>query len=869
MSEPSERGFVLDPFQRSAMDALSAGESVLVAAPTGSGKTVVAEHAIELALAEGARAFYTSPIKALANQKFGDFTRRYGADDVGLLTGDNTINSHAPIVVMTTEVLRNMLYERSRDLDTLRWVVLDEVHYLQDRFRGPVWEEVILHLDASVQLVSLSATVSNLDEVRDWLETVRGPTELIISTERAVPLHQKLAVARGKNGPIELLPLFRQGKPNRDGKALDVPKSQRYGRNRRRSGAQRTPRRFEVAQYLRGAQLAPAIYFIFSRAGCDDAVRQCSDAGLVFTTSDEQRRLQAILQSHLARIDEADRRSLRLDAWASAFERGFTSHHAGLVPACKEAVEQAFSEGLITIAFATETLALGINMPARSVVIENMSKFNGETHELLTPLEFTQLTGRAGRRGIDDEGTAITLWSPHLPFADLTAVAGSTRYPLRSAFRPSYNMAINLVRRLDRDAAEEVIGRSFAQFQTDSSAVQWRNDITNLRRKLADAEADAHCDYGDIRDYRRLLDRNQGGAEPSEDELAALADEIAQFLTDLRPGQVVFGAEIGHAVVLSATIRSGRPRVQVVHPSGRVSRLDPDDLTAVPIVATDLVLPQPFRPNDEDYHQSVGSELTALGLVGDAGGHPVESCQDAEFHLRALERVHRLERKIERATARMERRGAALVTEFRDIVGLLEALEYVADWTLTDRGDVLAGLYSEGDLLLAEAISLDVLGGLSPEELAAVASCVTYEPRSSNEPPGGRLPTRRSEAAAAALDKIARRLRRTESERLGAPRTPEVERGFAHAAFAWAGDARLTDVIDHADRAGEFVRNTKQLIDLLRQLADSGIDADLADTAAQAAELLDRGVIRVASVTGAGATSDPGSNTDGDEAHGD
>lgn len=843
-SDGSKRGFELDPFQREAMDAIDAGRSVLVAAPTGSGKTVVAEHAIEMALAEGARAFYTSPIKALANQKFRNFQKRYGTGDVGLLTGDNSINGGASIVVMTTEVLRNMLYEESKDLDTLRWVILDEVHYLQDRFRGPVWEEVILHLDASVGLVALSATVSNLDEVQDWFTAVRGPTDLVITTHRPVPLYEKLGFTRGKNRPIDLLPLFVQQRPNPEGERLDLSKSQRYGRNRKKEGGARTPRRSEVAQMLHDSGLAPSIYFVFSRAGCDDAVRQCSDAGLLFTDTEEARRIREILDAHLSRISPSDIKSLQLDAWISALERGVTSHHAGLVPACKEAVEQCFIEGLITIVFATETLALGVNMPARSVVLENLSKFNGETHELLTPLEYTQLTGRAGRRGIDDEGHAISLWSPHLAFADLTAVAGSTKFPLKSAFKPNYNMAANLIRRLDRDAAHEVIGRSFAQFQVDRSAVLWRSDVAKLRRKIAEASQDIHCDFGDVREYRDWL-KHESLPRPANQDLS---DAVADVLRDLRPGDVIESPDLGHAVVLSSTERSNGPRLQVVHPVGTSSYLRAEDFSEPPTSPAWIELPQPFRPKSPDFHKQVSVQLAELGLTSTINGHPVGTCPDAAAHLQALTSVDKLETKARRAVARMERQGGQLVAELDKIVSLLERLGYVDKWRLTPTGELLASIYHEGDLLLAEAIEAGTFARLDPAEFAAVASCITYDPRSSNEPPGGKLRTKSAESAAVALDTLAKRLRRNESDTLGAPKSPQIERGFATAAYKWAKGSPLGEIIEDAGGAGEFVRNVKQLVDLLRQISELPIDERIADTAADAAEQLDRGVVRSASV---------------------
>ncbi len=390
----------LDPFQDEALDALDAGVSVLVAAPTGSGKTLVAEYAIHLARHAGQKAFYTTPLKALSNQKYHDFVRVHGAENVGLLTGDNAINGGAPIVVMTTEVLRNMIYAESPALADLRYVVLDEVHYLQNRYRGAVWEEVIVHLPPTVDLVCLSATVSNAEEFADWIETVRGDTTAIIEERRPVALDHRYAVAERGSGEVQLLPTFvgtETGdlRPNPEASKLDGK-----GNRRRGPGGPRTrfvaPRRSDLVATLHEASMLPAIGFIFSRAACDDAVRQCLDAGLRLTEPDDRPTLREIAERHCEPLTDADLAALDYAGWLAGFEAGIAAHHAGLVPPLKEAVEEAFAAGLVRMVFATETLALGINMPARTVVIEKLSKFTGEHHEFLTPGEYTQLTGRAG-----------------------------------------------------------------------------------------------------------------------------------------------------------------------------------------------------------------------------------------------------------------------------------------------------------------------------------------------------------------------------------------------------------------------------------------------------------------------------------------
>ncbi|MHB2024681.1 MAG: DEAD/DEAH box helicase, partial [Mycobacteriales bacterium] len=404
--------FGLDPFQEQACRALDAGRSVLVAAPTGAGKTVVGAFAAHLALSQGRKCFYTTPIKALSNQKYTELVARHGSRLVGLLTGDNSVNAEAPVVVMTTEVLRNMIYADSSALEGLGFVVLDEVHYLADRFRGGVWEEVIIHLAPDVAVVALSATVSNAEEFGDWLVTVRGHTDVIVDEHRPVPLWQSLLVDRRRFDLFfdddarvinpELLTAVR---------AVERAALADHPRRRERW---HPPSRPDVLVRLDREGLLPTIVFIFSRAGCDAAVEQCLRAGLRLTTPRERAAIREVAARRTAALPEEDLAALGYQWWLDGLERGLAAHHAGMLPTFREVVEETFAAGLVKAVFATETLALGINMPARSVVLERLTKWNGETHADVTAGEYTQLTGRAGRRGIDVEGHAVVVWSPGL-----------------------------------------------------------------------------------------------------------------------------------------------------------------------------------------------------------------------------------------------------------------------------------------------------------------------------------------------------------------------------------------------------------------------------------------------------------------------
>ena len=495
--------FGFDEFQITACQAVEDGKGVLVAAPTGAGKTVVGEFAAFSALAQGKKCFYTTPIKALSNQKFQEFVERFGEDRVGLLTGDTNINSEADILVMTTEVLRNMLYANSSTLKNLGSVVMDEVHYLADKSRGAVWEEVLIHLMESVQVISLSATVSNAEEFGDWLGEVRGSTEVIVSEVRPIPLYQHVLIGD------RLVDLFReQGRINPEilGLEREALRQVRTPRHRRERFGESDNRltRPDIIEKLQRENLLPAITFIFSRAGCDAAVKQCLAAGLKLTTTEERVEIAATAAKYTQNLAEEDLEVLGYRDWLIALERGVAAHHAGLLPSFKGAVEDLFKRGLVKAVFATETLALGINMPARTVVLEKLTKWNGEAHVSITPGEYTQLTGRAGRRGIDIEGNAVVQWSPTVDSATAAGLASTRTYPLRSSFTPTYNMSINLIARFGRERAHGSLESSFAQLQADRAVVGLVRQIKKNNSAAAELTDSARCHLGDFSDYSRM-----------------------------------------------------------------------------------------------------------------------------------------------------------------------------------------------------------------------------------------------------------------------------------------------------------------------------------------------------------------------------
>ena len=467
--------YKLDHFQKEAIKALDASNSVLLTAPTSSGKTFVAEYAIEKALEESKHLYYTAPIKALCNQKFRDFSNQFGEENVGLLTGDHSIRSDSKVLVMTTEVLRNMLYSSRGAPEDLRYVVLDEIHFLEDPYRGAVWEEIILTLPKNVLIVALSATVSNADELKDWITSVRGNIEKITRETRPVPLKGHFfAVEKSRNHQLTRIEILKNGKPNSRGQIFS---NARRGRGKQNFRRWTTPRRSEIVAELKKLEMLPAIYFIFSRKGCDEARDSMVRYVGSLNNIEEGKKARKYAEERFALLTEEEKRILRVDLLLEGLEKGFASHHAGLLPLFKQTIEELFSLGLLKLVFATETLAVGVNLPARSVVIEKLTKFNGESHELLKPSQFTQLTGRAGRRGIDVEGHSFTCWSPFVPFNEVADLLMSKEFALISAFTPTYNMLANLLSTRSESEAAELLANSFAQFQ-------WVRNTRNMNSGL-------------------------------------------------------------------------------------------------------------------------------------------------------------------------------------------------------------------------------------------------------------------------------------------------------------------------------------------------------------------------------------------------
>ncbi|WP_205472307.1 RNA helicase [Nocardioides sp. SYSU D00038] len=890
--------FPLDDFQLRACREIEDGRGVLVAAPTGSGKTIVGEFAIHLALTTGRKAFYTTPIKALSNQKYHDLVARYGPDQVGLLTGDNVVNGEAPVVVMTTEVLRNMLYAGSRTLVGLGFVVMDEVHYLADRSRGAVWEEVIIHLPESVSVVSLSATVSNAEEFGEWLATVRGDTTTIVEERRPVPLFQHVMVGKrlldlfAKSDVDAAAGFVKEGAPvngelmriARDDWASSRMRDRRSPRDRGRAkGGPRQvgngrrvwiPSRSDVIERLDREGLLPAIVFIFSRVGCDAAVTQCLHAGVRLTTPEERDAIFEYVETACRHVPEDDLRVLGYHDFLDGLTRGVAAHHAGMLPVFKQIVEELYLHGLCKVVFATETLALGINMPARTVVIEKLSKWNGETHADITPGEYTQLTGRAGRRGLDVEGHGVVLWQPGMNPKEVAGLASTRTYPLRSSFRPSYNMAVNLVHQFGRGTARELLEQSFAQFQADKAVVGLARQLRKAEEALDGYREAATCHLGDFMEYAGLRRRiSEVEKNASKARRADRREEAVASLEALRPGDVIMvptGKFAGYAVVVDPGSSPEGPRPYVVTADRQARRLAMVDFPTPVQALTRIRVPKSFngrnpqmrkdlaatlRNRTHDLTPPPGSRPTRGAPRSDAASeqvdrlrdqlkrHPCHACPEREDHARWAERWFKLDRDAATLRRRVENRTNTVARQFDRVCDVLTALDYLDGDTVTERGAQLRRLYSEMDLVAAESMRLGLWDGLSAAELAAALSVLVFEARRPDDASSPRLPGGRVKEVVAEMVRLWADLDALEREhRLDYLRQPDL--GFAWAAYRWAEGDELDDVLTVVDlAAGDFVRWMKQLVDLAGQVADAAGGGPLRETARDVVRRLRRGVV--------------------------
>ena len=759
--------FPLDDFQLEAIDALNQGHSVVVSAPTGSGKTLVGEYAIHRALAHGQKVFYTTPLKALSNQKLRDFREAYGDDNVGLMTGDLSVNREASIVVMTTEIFRNMLYAEASEQDDpladVEAVVLDECHYMNDTQRGTVWEESIIHCPPSVQLVALSATVANAGQLTDWIEKVHGPTTLVLSDYRPVPLQFSFCSAKG------LHPLLNDAgtglHPNC--KVWRAPKGhKRKGRSAKPPQPEPPPISFVVAQ-MAERDMLPAIYFIFSRRGCDKAVRDLGIQCLV--NKEEQARIRARLKAYSSDNPEAVRDGIHADALL----RGIAAHHAGVLPAWKELIEELFQQGLVKVVFATETLAAGINMPARTTVIAALSKRTERGHRPLMGSEFLQMAGRAGRRGLDSRGYVVTVQSRFEGVREAGQLATSPADPLVSQFTPSYGMVLNLLQRHDLNKARELVERSFGRYLASLDLVEEEDVLSQLRLQLGQLEGVAGDipwedfeEYeklrGRLREERRLLRILQQQAEETLANELTLALQFASTGTLVSLKSPQLRGRVTPAVIVDKIEGPGQfplllclsdenlwlllPCQSVVSIHAELSCLQVDGVTAPDLHKAGelrhgdqasgglaLAVAHVARRHDmtTPQYDLAGEVLTQArtvqALEQEQEAHPAHRWGDRKQLKKHRRRMEELEQEIEERQRLLHHRSNRHWETFLALLEILQQFGCLDELTPTEIGRTVAALRGDNELWLGLALMSGHLDDLSAPDLAAVFEAISTE----------------------------------------------------------------------------------------------------------------------------------------------
>ena len=782
--------FSLDAFQREAIDKLESGNGgVLVSAPTSSGKTIVAEYAIFRALRDGAKVLYTTPLKALSNQKYHDFVRAYGDATVGLVTGENTINDDAPVVVMTTEILRNLIYEDPARLDLVRYVVLDEVHYIDDFPRGSVWEEIVIQAPRTIKLVGLSATIGNYKEIADWMAENRGGMETVFHDVRPVELKMWLAINN------RLYPLFK-GDGGIDQRTWSKA-AQEEEASYRIGGYRGLPSNdlLHVIEELRRFDMLPAIYFIFSRRGCREALQRCAYHEIDLTTAAEKEAIDLVAAERLQGLKDQDEEALfRRMVDARLLRRGLAEHHAGLLPYHKEMVEELFQRGLVKVVFATETLSLGINMPARGVVVSSFTKFDGVNFSTLTTGELTQLMGRAGRRGIDVIGHGAILKEADVEVGTIYEVAMGPTLVVESKFLPSYNMALNLLRVYTPEEAEALMQRSFGQFQKRLAATETDERLTNVRERLADVRRmwdDPQVSIDDVAQYFKIEDRRRA----IRIELRRLRREAGAERRGRHGGRR--GRGMGHATRLAQRL----------------------EIEAKGLLERQRKLKVVRSPRFGELVQRYG-EIRGLQQELDKGHREVVGQMD-EYPLKL-------------------RRLSKILAE----TGFLEKNKP------TDKGLFAARVYGENTILVAEAVWLGWFEGLTPEELCAVMVMLAAEDRERRGDRQAHGPRRYPTPAIAQTARLIRSLyfRFADMERdLDEPNLRSPSHDYIDFAYRWSAAEPLDRIPLPANvDIGDAIKAMKAVYSLLRQLefALRRAKSPLLDGVSRAVLLMERDVIK-------------------------
>src|SRR5579883_1071395 len=869
--------FELDDFQQQAITSLEAGRSVVVCAPTGSGKTLIGEYAIHRALKRGRRVFYTTPLKALSNQKLRDFRELFGVEQVGLLTGDVSVNREAPILVMTTEIFRNMLYgtpigEVGTSMTGVEAVVLDECHYMNDRQRGTVWEESIIYCPPEIQLVALSATVANSDQLTDWIHRVHGPTDLIYSDFRPVPLEFHFCNPKG------LFPLLDDSQKRINPRLkLKGGKGAKSGGNKR-GPRQESPNLAFVLSQLRQNDMLPAIYFIFSRRGCDQAVTAVSDLAVSLVNEAEAAALRTQVDDFLARNPEAGRAGQ-----VEPLYRGIAAHHAGILPAWKVLVEDLFQQGLIKVVFATETLAAGINMPARTTVISTLSKRTDTGHRLLNASEFLQMAGRAGRRGMDERGHVVTLQTPFEGAKEAAYLATSKPDPLVSQFTPSYGMVLNLLQTHTLEEAKELLERSFGQYLANLHLRPQYEYIAELQTQLAQLQAQVTAvNEAEIANYEKLWQRlrierkllktlQEQAQDARQEELAMmLGFAVSGTLLSLKAKNITLTAPITAVLVEKISGPNQTPYLVCLGKDNRWYVATAGDVVDLYAELPRVDLPPDLLPPTEMSIKSgqsrLGDEKTAaiaeqipdpgesvrmpsevieqLARVTDIAeqleAHPLYNSGNVATIFKSKTRTAELEAEIQHLQAQVEQQSQRHWEEFLNLIEILQRFECLDNLMPTELGQMTAAIRGENELWLGLSLASGELDNLDPHHLAAAAAAlVTETPR-----PDSRVNYELSDEVVEALTKL-RGIRRQMFQlqrRYNVALPIWLEFELIALVEQWALGAEWVELCENTSLdEGDVVRILRRTLDLLSQIPHvPHLSKTLQSNAYRAMQLIDR-----------------------------
>ncbi|MGF1588574.1 MAG: DEAD/DEAH box helicase [Pleurocapsa sp.] len=953
--------FELDEFQHKAIAALAAGKSVVICAPTGSGKTLIGEYAIYRALNHGKRVFYTTPLKALSNQKFRDFQEQFGAGNprkIGLLTGDTIVNPNADVVIMTTEIFRNMLYETpigqlGTSLENVEAVVLDECHYISNRFRGTVWEESIIYCPPQIQLVALSATIGNPQELTDWISKVRNSNpnnpkryecELINSDFRPVPLRYYFCDRRG----IHRLLNQQETEINPKLKAL----SPGQGQKPKRLKIKDCPKIYQVVQQLQKKDMLPAIYIIFSRRGCDKAVETIDALALV--TPEEGQQIESILlyffltnntelqtallahfsesnpelaeliRDYLADNEQAEVNLARYLAinpnqkyllWQFLCEnsqiaridqieplmRGIASHHAGLLPAWKELVERLFEMGLVKIVFATATLAAGINMPARTTVVSALSKRTDGGHSMLSPSEFLQIAGRAGRRGKDKMGHVVTLQTPFEGAKEAAFLATSTAEPLRSWFTPSYGMVLNLLQKYSLSEVKVLLERSFAEYLSQKRLAPEQIAIAEITTELAKLDvALASIPPGQLASYQKLQEQareEQRLLEILQQQAEATRkSQIKPLVSQIEPGRII-GLKGKHirvnsplaAVLIEKIPGSGRAANLVclgadnywyIAANADVSEINEgafpaEDIAEIPLPAFDNLKLGKWLRGDEftaiavkqiaDYclPTTPASEVSEQQQKLDAvqkqiDRHPVQQIDNPNQLLKQHQKRLQLREKLHKIQIKYQKQKSNQSyywEEFLNLIKVLQEFEALNEYSPSFLGQAAATIRGDNELWLALVFVSGELEYLEPHHLAAtVCALITETPRADVwcdfPPPPAVLEVLgvKKSLDDNNLDPTTASIREIRTRLFQVQRRHEVslpiwrEYGLVGLCEQWALGMDWQDLCDGVSLAeGDIVRMLRRTVDVLAQIPQiPNISSTLSNNAQEASMMMKR-----------------------------